>query len=72
MATRSDGSDTPDSTAETDCRDTLAMLASCSWESPCARRASRNRAPDPAASASLTAPSSPPPPGSRSVLAQVM
>ena len=54
-ATRNDGSEMPDSTAETACRDTPAMLASCSWENPRACRASRNRAPLPAPCPSLTA-----------------
>ena len=31
-ATRSDGSDWPDSTADTACRETPAMPASCCWE----------------------------------------
>ena len=46
-ATRSDGSERPDSTAETACRDTPAMPASCCWENPRAWRASRSRIPPP-------------------------
>lgn len=46
-ATRSDGSDRPDSTAETAWRDTPAMPASCCCENPRACRASRSANPLP-------------------------
>jgi hypothetical protein len=42
-ATRSDGSEKPDSTAEMACRDTPAIAASCCSENPRACRASRSR-----------------------------
>ena len=44
-ATRSDGSEWPDSTADTACLLTPAMDASCCWEKPRAWRASRRLAP---------------------------
>ena len=69
MATRNDGSEMPDSTAETACRDTPAMLAICSWENPRARRASRSRAPLAAPCPSLTALLPGHYPGSHSALA---
>jgi hypothetical protein len=46
-ATRSDGSDRPDSTAETAWRDTPAIPASCCCENPRACRASRSAIPPP-------------------------
>ena len=72
MATRNDGSLMPDSTAETACRDTPAMLATCCWENPRACRASRNRAPLAAPCPSLTALLPGHYPGSHSALAYVM
>ena len=59
-ATRSEGSDLPDSAAETACRDTPTIPASCFWERPLATRASRRAVPlVPACSTASPAPRSP-------------